>query len=107
MSEARDDAWARQEEHVLSNAAQTAIANIEGGKVEGITCRTSICRMEVVVANEEAQSRFGILFSQQMIHSDMMGFHSTPLGRRDDGTEATEGLLFRSGYSMLGVADPE
>jgi hypothetical protein len=105
-SERRDDSWAAKEEGAISKATESALANGEQYKVESLSCRNSMCRMEIALAGD-SERKFGIGISSQLADSDIKGFHFVPLRHNDDGTEVLEVLAFRRGYPMPGDVEAQ
>lgn len=103
-SEPRDQSWAGQEEQAISSAVKAAMADGVPYKIDSLSCRTTICRMEISHANALIQQQFASDLTIQMANSDALGYHFRPIGPKDDGTQALEVLLFRRGYPMPGYA---
>jgi hypothetical protein len=103
-SEQRDRSWAPAYEDSLREAVT---ASAEGGAaptVEAVSCRTSVCRLDLSYATAEAQMKFLQAFPAHRPAMTAAHWHNAPAS---DGAPRTTIELVREGYPIPGTEDAQ
>lgn len=105
QAEPRDEAWAKPEEERLRKIAEIPLPSGGRSTVEKLSCRTSICTMQLAFPSFEDSRTFPKSFLAGMRPDEMAGSHFKELHQRPDGAYLVEILVFRQGYPMPGLPD--
>jgi hypothetical protein len=103
-SEARDRSWAPGYETSLRDAVQAAAQGEGAPVVESVTCRTSICRLEVSSSSSDAQRQF--LGSLHAHLPPMAAVHFYAESPGEDGSSKMKMDFVRAGYPTDVVDGP-
>jgi hypothetical protein len=101
--EPRDRSWAPEYEASLRDAVQATSKADGASVVESVSCRTSICRLELSSASSEAQRAFMGNFHQNL--PPMAAVHFTT-ATGDDGASKTTLDFVRAGYPTDPIDGP-
>jgi hypothetical protein len=103
QSEPRDASWAPTFEKEIQQAVQDAAGAAGSYSVKALSCRTSVCRMELSHQNESDQLAFLQKFQTHLPYA--AATHLGPV-QRGDGSFTTVAHFVRVGYPIPG-ADEE
>jgi hypothetical protein len=103
QTEPRDASWAPTFEKEIQQAMQTAASAGGSYSVKALSCRTSVCRMELSHPNQRDQVAFLQSFQTHLPYAAATHFGPVQHG---DGTFTTVAHFVRAGYPIPG-ADEE
>ncbi len=99
-TEPLDQHWApHMEQNILTAAEQP---ELEAGSVSNVLCRTSVCRLDIDLADAEAEMQYLHAFVPAAGFNDADAFYTRE--ERDDGSLAMTVYISRDGQSLPGQA---
>jgi hypothetical protein len=106
-TEPPDRSWASGAERHLRDSALMAAGNSSKFSITNLSCRTSICKMDISQASMSDQQAFVQKFPFNQELKDLAGMHFAAPEQRPDGTLAVVAYMFRRGYPMPGAEEPQ
>jgi hypothetical protein len=103
LSEPRDRSWAPDYETSLRDAVRATAQNDDTPSIDSLTCRTSICRLEITSTSSDAQQRFMGRFHEQL--PPMAAVHFTSAVEADGSSKTTLDFV-RAGYPTGAIDGP-
>ena len=93
-----DPAWARDERRRLSTLAEDSLP--EGAALEGVECRSTLCRMQTRFRSKEDSEEF---ISSMFFGREPVGAMIAPLRVDDGNSHAVTMYIARDGYQLPSV----
>lgn len=102
--EPRDESWAASIEAKVMGAKNSG-GLPANGQINNITCKTTVCKMDVTFLEEGASHQFIYELERKVLRSELSGFSRTMEPSGPDGETRMQLILFRKGYSAPGLAE--
>jgi hypothetical protein len=98
VTEPRDRSWAAAEEDQLRHSAQLAGGDGGAYSINSLSCRTSICKMEV--SNRSLSGQQSFMREILHYHPDMAAIQLSPPEARPDGSYVSAIRIIRTGHEI-------